>query len=150
MYSRRKLVPTFCCPSLSFRRLGVCLDLGTFFSFDLVLGLVFGLSSFPWPGFGSGPDPCLCVCLRLPGAPGFPCEEHGTILLAVKQYSLPSSFKCILKHYRMLQLTLLIRSSKMSYWMSMLALHSLWSSPALDTFHSLYRPKHSQALSLCN
>lgn len=35
---------------------------------------------------------------------------------------------------------------QMSYWRSTFSLYSLWSSPALDTFHSLQRPKHSQTL----
>lgn len=61
-----KLVPTFGCPSLCFRKLDVCLELGTFFSFDLVLG----------PVLGSRSDSRRCVGLRLPGAPGFPCETN--------------------------------------------------------------------------
>lgn len=71
-----KLVPTFCWPSLCFRRLGVCLDLDTFFSVNLGLSLLLGLSFFLWPSFGPGFDPRLCVGLRLPGAPGFPCETN--------------------------------------------------------------------------
>lgn len=107
---KRKFVPTFCCFSFCFRRLDVSLDLGMFLSLDPVLAPISDLCSVLWPGFNRR----LCIGLCLPGAPGFPCQWNDFALRILynvpgSRYSLPSTFKCILKLYGMLQLSLLIR-----------------------------------------
>lgn len=55
----RKLVPTFSCPSLCFRKPGLCFELCTVWKLYFLTGL--------------------CLGFHLPGAPGFPCERYGMI-----------------------------------------------------------------------
>lgn len=55
----RKLAPTFSCPSLCFGRPGLCFELCAVWRLYFLTGL--------------------CLGFHLPGAPGFPCERHGTM-----------------------------------------------------------------------
>lgn len=144
---RRKLVPTFFCPPLRFRRLVVCLNLGTLFSLDLVLGLVLGRISFLWPGFGWGFDPHLCVGLRFPGAPGFPCKTNDLVFRAwynlseIKQYSLPTCSKHMLKPNSMIQISMCVYQVKHFFTCLLVScekniLQEVRACPSLPLVHS--------------
>lgn len=99
-----------------------------------VRGLFVRVGSLLGPGFG--PDCCLCVVLRWPTAPGFPCDmKHLSSTANLLAYLLKCTVNSIAFSFWMCLWALKIYF--FSYRRSSSTLHSFVSSVTLKTFHSL-------------